>query len=275
MIAFACEPKKFGTSIYIVGGKEMRKLKKFAASLALIGIMCGAAACGDDESTKRTERTTETTEAISEPAAKSTETTEATVDTEATEDTETTEDTGAGATAPQLTYDVNFSTNDWTTLEFAWDGIVYNFPMTYRDVVDAGFTIDEDYLEETLDSYEYTTSIFAENAAGERVYVRFKNFTEEDGRPLSDCEIYGFGFELDEFMDVNPAVTICNGITFGMTVDEVKAIMGEPDYYYSSDDPDFDRKELDYYAEDRVRSNELKLEFHDGILDKISIVNTD
>ena len=160
-------------------------------------------------------------------------------------------------------------------MEFAWDGVVYNFPMTYQDIVDAGFTIDEDYTKETLDSYEYTTSITAKNAAGERVYVRFKNFTEEDGRPLTDCEIYGFGFESDDFWDVNPSVTICNGITFGMTVDEVKAIMGEPDYYYSSDDPEFDRKELAYYTEGSSRENELELEFYNGILDEITIINAD
>jgi len=253
----------------------MKKLKKFAASLALIGIMCSAAACGDDESGTKTERTTGTTEATSEPTTEGRKTTEATEDT--AKDTEATEDkeSEASTTAPPITGNINFSTNDWTTLEFAWDGVVYNFPMTYQDVVDAGFTIGEEYTKETLDSYEYTTSIFAENAAGERIYVRFKNFTEQDGRPLTDCEIYGFGFELDEYRDVNPSVTLCNGITFGMTVDEVKAIMGEPDYYYSSDDPDFDRKELDYYTEDSSHDNELELEFYDGILEEITIVNTD
>ncbi|MCM1084230.1 MAG: hypothetical protein NC393_14265 [Clostridium sp.] len=254
----------------------MRKLKKFAVSLALIGIMCSVAACGDDEDDKKTERTTVTTEATPKKTTERTEATEDTEDMEFTEDTEAeAPEAETSTTAPPLTYDVSFSTNDWTTLEFAWDGAVYQFPMTYQDIVDAGFTIGEQYMGETLDSNEYTMSISAKNDAGEKIYVRFKNFTEQDGRPITDCEIYGFGFDTDEYYDVNPAITICNGVTFGMTVDEVKGIMGEPDYYYASDDPDFDRKELEYYADGTPRTNQLQLEFIDGILAAITIINMD
>lgn len=183
------------------------------------------------------------------------------------------EESKQGTGAPAAT-DYAFSSTDWKTLEFALDGVIYTFPMTWADVEAAGYQLEDEYRHEVLGSYEYTTSFTAESESGERFNVRFKNF-EEGERELQDCYVYGFGFEQSQWRDVNPEVTLCNGVTFGMTVEEVKAIMGEPDYYYESDDPDYDRKAMNYYVTGSSLGSELEFSFHDGILDEITIRNKD
>jgi len=263
---------------------EMKRLKKFATSAILIGIMCGLAACSnnDTEDRRKSKVTTETTtESIITSEEVTTE--EVTTEEETTEEVTTEEDTtkedtdgNTSGTDKKNTpkTDFAFSSDDWKTLEFALDGKTYTFPMTLADVEAAGFMIDEEYKSEKLESNMYTTSVTAENEAGEQFYVRFKNFTDAD-KELKDCEIYGFSFEVVDYRDVNPDVTLCNGVTFGMTIDEVKTLMGEPDYYYESDSTDIDRKEMDYYVTGKSYDSSLELSFTDGKLDSITLVNTD
>lgn len=265
----------------------MRRMKKFVTSAVLIGIMCGLAACSNndkDDTTERKNRVTSeatseevTTENTTTAEEDTEEITEGVASEEATAEESASEEGAEGDTTdkedtPKTDY--AFSTDDWKTLEFALDGEIYTFPITLADIEAAGFTIDEEYKSETLESNMYTTSVTAENAAGERFYVRFKNFTDTD-KELKDCDIYGFSFEVDDYRDVNPDVTICNGVTFGMTIDEVKALMGEPDYYYESDSTEYDRKELDYYVTGKSYDSSLEMSFTDGKLNDITLVNTD
>ncbi|MCM1538426.1 MAG: hypothetical protein NC254_08515 [bacterium] len=168
--------------------------------------------------------------------------------------------------------DYAFSTNDWKTMEFAWDGVVYTFPLTWHDIEAAGFELDEEYRHEVLESYYYTLSVRVENEAGEKISVRFKNFTDED-REIQDCELYGIEFELDNWQDVNPDVMLCNGVTFGMSADEVKALMGEPDYYYESDSEEYESQSMEYYIKGDSYKNKIELYFWEGELTEITLVN--
>lgn len=181
------------------------------------------------------------------------------------------QDDGKNADAPTAD-DYAFSSNDWRTLEFALDGAVYTFPLTWSDIEAAGFLIDEDYRHEVLESNYYTLSVNAETEAGERISVRFKNFTEGD-RELQDCDVYGIGFEVSKWRDVNPQVMICNGVTFGMTAEEVKALMGEPDYFYESEGDDYTSIRMEYYATGHSYENEIEFNFWNGALTEIDILN--
>lgn len=181
------------------------------------------------------------------------------------------QDDGKNADAPTAD-DYAFSSNDWKTLEFALDGVVYTFPLTWSDIEAAGFLIDEDYRHEVLESNYYTLSVNAETEAGERISVRFKNFTEGD-RELQDCDVYGIGFEVSKWRDVNPQVMICNGVTFGMTDEEVKALMGEPDYFYESEGDDYTSIRMEYYATGHSYENEIEFNFWNGELTEIDILN--
>lgn len=254
----------------------MRKMKKFATSALLIGIMCGMAACGKDDGEK--EVTTEyitTTETDTSVEDITTEADDDTTDADSTEKDEkdTEEASGNAGGGSPIETEYAFSSNDWKSLEFALDGVVYTFPMTSADIEAAGFMFDEEDMNETLESNYYTLSYTAENAQGESFYVRFKNFTDTD-KQMKDCDIYGVEFENLDYRDINPDVTLCNGVTFGMTVDEVKTIMGEPDYYYESDG-DYDRKAMEYYVTGKSYDSSVEFSFTDGILDNITLVNTD
>ncbi len=188
-------------------------------------------------------------------------------------DSEDGQDAGQDVEAPTVDDDA-FSSNDWKTLEFALDGVVYTFPLTWSDIEAAGFLIDEDYRHEVLESNYYTLSVNAENEAGERISVRFKNFTEGD-RELQDCDVYGMGFELSQWRDVNPDVMLCNGVTFGMTAEEVKALMGEPDYFYESEGDDYTSVRMEYYVTGHSYENEIEFNFWNGALTEIDILNKD
>lgn len=170
--------------------------------------------------------------------------------------------------------DYAFSSNDWKTLEFALDGAVYTFPLTCSDIEAAGFLIGEDYRHEVLEANYYTLSVNAENEAGERISVRFKNFGEGD-RELQDCDVYGIGFEQSKWRDVNPDVMLCNGVTFGMTAEEVKALMGEPDYDYESEGDDYTSESMEYYVTGNSYENEIEFYFWNGVLTEIDILNKD
>lgn len=186
-------------------------------------------------------------------------------------DSEGGQDDEQDADAPTAA-DYAFSSDDWKTLEFALDGVVYTFPLTWSDIEAAGFLIDEDYRHEVLESNYYTLSVNAENEAGERISVRFKNFTEGD-RELQDCDVYGIGFDLSEWRDVNPDVMLCNGVTFGMTAEEVKALMGEPDYFYESEGDDYTSISMEYYVTGHSYENEIEFYFWNGVLTEIDILN--
>lgn len=176
-----------------------------------------------------------------------------------------------GQSAPTAD-DYAFSTNDWKTLEFALDGTVYTFPLVWSDLEAGGFQLDEEYRHEVLESYYYTLSVNVENEAGERISVRFKNFTEED-REIQDCELYGVGFEQSRWQDVNPNVMLCNGVTFGMSAEEVKELMGEPDYYYESEGEEYKSQSMEYYIKGDSYRNKIELRFWEGELTTIKIEN--
>ena len=57
-------------------------------------------------------------------------------------DSEGGQDDEQDADAPTAA-DYAFSSDDWKTLEFALDGVVYTFPLTWSDIEAAGFLIDE------------------------------------------------------------------------------------------------------------------------------------
>lgn len=254
---------------------NMLKFKRAGAVLIAAVMICGLTACGRTGSEKESETGRITEESRSQNASQDTE--QGNKQNTESNDTNDTQDAKQGntqdASIPNAE-DFAFSSTDWKTLEFALDGEVYTFPMTWSDVEAAGYQIEDEYRHEVLGSYQYTTSLFAESETGERFYVRFKNFAEGE-RELQDCYVYGFGFEQSAYTDVNPEVMLCNGVTFGMTVEEVKEIMGEPNYYWENNDPNSDYKIINYYVTDSSLGSEIELNFRNGVLNKITIENKD
>ncbi len=168
-----------------------------------------------------------------------------------------------------------FSAADWKTLEFALNGQVFTFPMTWSDIEAAGYRFHDEYRQEVLEPGYYATSITAKNEAGEYFSVQFKNFGEE-AQKLEDCYVRRVSF----YYTNNPTAMLCNGVAFHMTLEEVKEIMGEPDYFYTNvtddePDPEYVHENMEYYVTGSSRESEIEIDFMNGVMTEIKITNTD
>lgn len=186
--------------------------------------------------------------------------------TEAEEETTEAATEGAASATP-----VNTDGFDWTNMQFTMNGKSYNLAtLTYNDIVAMGYTIDEDYLDEELEDNQYSMSARAEAADESDMYVRFKNFTGGGTKNITDCEILGIELSRDDY-DNQYDAALGNGITFGMTSEEVKAIMGEPTSDYTSDTSDY--MTLTYEESDEAYASSVEFTFQDGVLTKIDMEN--
>lgn len=186
--------------------------------------------------------------------------------------------TACGGSGKEREWKTEFSSTDWKTLEFSLDGRICTFPVSCADLEAVGYRIDKATRQEWLEAGYYTTGIPMENEAGVKIYVRFKNFGEKDQR-LKDCDVYGLTFSYSDYEDDNPEVILCNGVTFGMTSEEVKALMGEPYSYSHNVDDSFETvyvtESMEYYVTDSVWESKIEFSFLNEALYKIDIRNTD
>lgn len=179
--------------------------------------------------------------------------------------TEATTESAAGTTP------VNADGFDWANMQFTMLGKPYNLAtLTYDDILAMGYSIDDEYLEEELEDNQYSMSARAEAADESDMYIRFKNFTGGGTKKVPDCEILGIELSRDDF-DNKYDATLGNGITFGMTPDEVKAVMGEPTDSYTSDTSDY--MTLTYEENDDAYASSVEFTFQDGVLTKFDMEN--
>ena len=186
--------------------------------------------------------------------------------TEAEEETTEATTESAASTTP-----VNADGFDWENMQFTMLGKPYNLAtLTYDDILAMGYSIEDDYLEEELEDNQYSMSARAEAADESDMYIRFKNFTGEGTKKVPDCEILGIELSRDDF-DNKYDAALGNGITFGMTPDEVKAVMGEPTDSYTSDTSDY--MTLTYEENDDAYASSVEFTFQDGVLTKFDMEN--
>ena len=160
---------------------------------------------------------------------------------------------------------------DWNSMGFVYNGVTYYLGnMTYSDIEAMGFSMDDSYLDQDLEDYQYTFSEKATAADGSYIYVRFKNLTGNGTRKIRDCEILGVDFMFDGWKNLYVS-TLNNGITRDMSIDDCKSIMGEPDRDYTSDDGTY--CSLTYEMSDDAYSNSVQLSFSDGKLTQIELEN--
>lgn len=186
--------------------------------------------------------------------------------TEAEEETTEATTESAASTTP-----VNADGFDWANMQFTMLGKPYNLAtLTYDDILAMGYSIDDEYLEEELEDNQYSMSARAEAADESDMYIRFKNFTGEGTKKVPDCEILGIELSRDDF-DNKYDAALGNGITFGMTPDEVKAVMGEPTDSYTSDTSDY--MTLTYEENDDAYASSVEFTFQEGVLTKFDMEN--
>ena len=258
-------------------------------AVAVIALIVGLVLIlgGNDKKDKKTteattEATTEkTTEATTEETTEATteETTEATTEATTEETTEATTEAPAAAGDGSTLVDVSsmgFSTNDWKSLEFAIDGTVYTWPVSYAQIKEAGYAVDSSIESEVLEANYYSFSEWAYNSDDKSAFmVQFKNFTDTD-KTVAECDVLGLIFYLDDYEKGDySSVTLCNGITVGTTYEDVIAIMGEPTDEYVSDDSEFGYRTATYEVNDDIYASCVEFTFMDGVVDDLEIQNYD
>lgn len=184
---------------------------------------------------------------------------------EPTTEEPTTEATTAAPTVPAGDF-------NWSDMQFYFNGVPYNLGnMTYADIVSMGYTLDDSILDQELADYEYSSTQHAYAADGSSIGVRFKNFTGTGTKKARDCEILGISFDINSYSNFY-TFALGNGITSGMTMDEVRAIMGvEPEYEYI----DGEYGSLEYEANDQAYANSIDFTFPHGTLDSLRMENYD
>ena len=102
--------------------------------------------------------------------------------------------------------------------------------------------------------------------------VSFKNATT-DAKAAKDCEILSISIEKSSLYTFSKDFSLTNGVTFGMTIDEVVNLMGEqPTDSYDGSSGYATRT---YAVSSDIYANNIKFDFSDGKLNEIKIENYD
>lgn len=136
--------------------------------------------------------------------------------------------------------------DDWTDMEFMFDGAYYALPASYQELEANGWSFDlaeygysDGYVlnpgDKTYDTIELTNPAYDEDLM---VWVGFIN-TSDTAKDILDCDIWSIqldtcsGFtQVDDY----PYMEIADGIGIGSTREEVEAAFGPCDDIYEADE---------------------------------------
>ncbi|MCI5874750.1 MAG: hypothetical protein MR012_13890 [Roseburia sp.] len=152
------------------------------------------------------------------------------------------------------------------------NGATVTFPLTYPELVDAGFYIDAEDEEYVVNNNEYYYPTLFDVNGVELGYVYIGNETEGP-LAMKDCTVFGFDITSYglEYSDVT--FSLPNGLNENATKEDFFTAFGEPDYEYESDSYDhqsyqwYNHSDLYYDSEE----NSFSVEFWDGALDEIDM----
>lgn len=171
---------------------------------------------------------------------------------------------------------------DWTVQEFTLDGKALSIPFAYRELEDMGWRVDfsgygnmdDEYILNPGDKVSGTIDLFHDKYDDLTCWVGFQN-NSSTARNITECDVWSFLLEHDDDEDWRqenaPAIVIAGGLTWGSTVDQVKAVLGEPDDIYSSSDV-FGYHSLTYASDDYNKYLELTV-YNDSGLASIQLQN--
>lgn len=167
---------------------------------------------------------------------------EVSIDTESDADSENkTQESSSGTDKPD---DVGATmSEDWTQMQFVFDGKQYQIPFAYKDLEAEGWSFDlADYGYDSgyvLNPGDYVSgTIHLEKEGYERnevdVAIGFINNSDEV-KDILACEIYSFTLQTNLWLTADiqyPQMTIAKNIGIGSSYDEVKEAFGNPSEFY-------------------------------------------
>lgn len=160
------------------------------------------------------------------------------------------------------------STGSLDLLGFSVNEKSYTWPINYEAALEFGFDL-EPYKDTVINasSLGEIEIAYAQGSTSNYVYFRFKNKSNE-AKKLSECELATIDFIREEYCNPNLNVTMSNGVTYGMTQDDVIAIMGDADYSYGAATDSYST--LSYYL-NKNYDQEVEFIFTDGVLSEIQL----
>lgn len=190
-----------------------------------------------------------------------------------TDDADTEADTAAETATEEVSEPVVVTPGEgFTDPTITVNGATVTFPLTYQELVAAGFYIDAEDEEYVVNKNEYYYPTLYDANGVELGYVYVGN--ETDG-PLAmkDCTVFGFDITSYglEYSDVT--FSLPNGLNQNATKEDFITAYGEPDYEYESESYDhqsyqwYNHSDLYYDSEE----NSITVDFWDGVLDEIDM----
>lgn len=152
------------------------------------------------------------------------------------------------------------------------NGATVTFPLTYPELMAAGFYIDAEDEEYVVNKNEYYYPTLYDANGVDLGYVYIGN--ETDG-PLAmkDCTVFGFDINSYGLEDGDVTFSLPNGLNQNATKEDFITAYGEPDYEYESESYDhqsyqwYNHSDLYYDSEE----NSISVDFWDGVLDEIDM----
>lgn len=242
------------------------QLKKYCFVFLFAVLLISLCACKKDKTISKEQVTNTTTESSKEPAVTENEN-EASTEEASKEEASTGEaSTGEVNSEEEITQEETTATSarlseDPFSFQISFDGKTIQLPCNAADLMAIGYSFDDradDILEDG-----YTTSSGMELANGNRISVSLYNISGKS-KPFKECmvdDIY-----LYERNSSGQSIYISNGITYGASSADIKAIYGNQADVYENGDYLY----LTYKKEDD-NSNKVQFYFNNDSLYQIDV----
>lgn len=139
--------------------------------------------------------------------------------------------------------------SDWTKLDIAVDGVIYNFPYDFAKLKSNGWTLDlakygkeNGYILNPGDKTYSTLDLYSTKYGSEydsfSITCGFKNY-DNSAKDITECDLWSVSMAIDYGSRLKknyPEVEVAKGIKFGAKEADVLAAFGTPDDTYESTD---------------------------------------
>ena len=132
----------------------------------------------------------------------------------------------------------------YTTPEITIDGMLITLPLSYTELAELGFTVEDEEYVINKNEYEYRELL---NKDGYPIgYIDIINETDA---PIAckDGIVFSITLYFDDWQEAVADFMLYNGVTQDTTPEELVEIFGSADYEYSSEDSDYDYQSFEWY----------------------------
>ncbi len=160
----------------------------------------------------------------------------------------------------------------YTTPEITIDGMLITLPLSYTELAELGFTVEDEEYVINKNEYEYRELL---NKDGYPIgYIDIINETDA---PIAckDGIVFSITLYFDDWQEAVADFMLYNGVTQDTRPEELVEIFGSADYEYSSEDSDYDYQSFEWYMhhpdyyDDYY--NSININYSEGKMNSLSI----